>query len=252
MADLSIVMPCYNEASRKNFEYRLNKLYSYMLDDTDIEFELILVNDGSTDNTLEVLEKFAKDKGNFVIVDVISYDKNVGKGYALKQGISHARGTYTLMIDADLNIPLKNIQKFYNYIQIATLHHLVIGNRTNEYNKSPIRKFLTKSAKICTKKLIGIKKNGDTQCGFKMFTTDRVQSILKYIKSDRWLFDIELILYMQALGEKVRYIDVKSRNELPSTINSREALFTSIKELLIILRYKNQTIYKIKKRRNKE
>jgi dolichyl-phosphate beta-glucosyltransferase len=250
MIDLSIVIPCYNEANRKNLIRRLNKIYNYMTYHTDIEFELIFVNDGSTDNTIAMLNEFAQHKTDNVEISIISYERNIGKGFALKQGISKAKGLYTLMTDADLSIPLKNIRRFYDYIIDTDNPQLVIGNRTNEYNKNTTRKLLTMSAKICTKKLIGIHESGDTQCGFKMFPTNEVQSILDFINSDRWLFDIELILYMQALGEKIKYIDVKSRNNLPSTINNKEAITTSIKELLMIMAYKNSTISYIAERKN--
>jgi len=248
MIDLSIVIPCYNEASRNNLLHRLNTLYNYMRYDTDIRFELIFVNDGSTDDTYATLNEFVQNNDGNVQISIISYDKNVGKGYALKQGIEKAEGVYTLMIDADLNIPLDNIQSFYKCICSDENPDLIVGNRINNYNTNITRKFLTKSARFCTTKIIGLKNSGDTQCGFKMFSTSKVQSILRYIKSDRWLLDIELILYMQTIDGQVKYIDVESKNNLPSTINNAEALITSMKELFYIMMYRNQTIHQIQER----
>ena len=170
--DLSIVIPCYNENSRGNFQYRLDKLISFMCENTNIDFEIILVNDGSTDDTLKVI-KYYED--NYEFVKVITYKKNIGKSHALKQGIKRAVGDYTLMMDADLNVPLKNINKFYNYISKATLHHLVIAVRTNKYeNRSSARKFLSRMAHLSTSILLGIPNIKDTQCGFKMFKTDKL------------------------------------------------------------------------------
>ena len=241
--DLSIVIPCYNENSRGNFQYRLDKLISFMCENTNIDFEIILVNDGSTDDTLKVI-KYYED--NYEFVKVITYKKNVGKSHALKQGIRRAVGDYTLMMDADLNVPLKNINKFYNYISKATLHHLVIAVRTNKYeNRSSARKFLSRMAHLSTSILLGIPNIKDTQCGFKMFKTDKAVRILPCIRSKRWLFDIELILYMQAQGIKVRTYDVKAREDVPSTINSMEALKSSIKELLMIVFTRRSTIKQI-------
>ena len=240
--ELSIIIPCYNEDSRGNFTYRIDKLISYMSENTDINVEIILVNDGSDDNTLPTMKYYEM---MYDYVKVVTYRNNVGKSYAIKQGIKRANGDYCLIMNADLDIPLKNIPKFYNYIKNATLHHLVIGVRKNKYDESFGRRVLSKLAHIDTRLFLNIKNISDTQCGFKMFRTDKAKQILQYIKSKRWLFDIELILYMQALGIKVRCFEVTAKDDIPTAVITSEIYRSGLKELLMIVSSHRRTIRKI-------
>lgn len=106
---LSIVVPLYNE--EKRVVKTLPKIETFIKDfykKTRIKPELILVNDGSVDNTLKII----KDSLNFKNTKIVSYKKNKGKGYALKQGFKKATGDYILFMDADLSTPLKHLYGF--------------------------------------------------------------------------------------------------------------------------------------------
>ena len=240
--DLSIVIPCYNESSRGKFQQRIDKLISFMQDRTSLDFEIIFVDDGSTDDTLEILKSNERE-----FIKIVSYRDNIGKAYALKRGINIAEGKYTLMMDADLYVPLEQIKRFYSYVSGAIYQHLAIAVRSRDTDKvkSLPRKFLSKAAHLSAKVLLGIPDVDDTQCGFKMFNTANVRKILPFMKSERWLFDIELIIYMQALGNRTKCFNVTIQEDMPSTINSFEALKSSIRELLVIMMTRRNTVKQI-------
>ena len=113
---LSIVIPCYNEA--KDIANNVDKVKAYLLD-KNIDNEIILVNDGSKDNTKEVIESIPG-------VKALSYEKNRGKGGAVKYGIEHASGDCVLFMDADLSTDISAIERV---VELAPSYDLVIGSR---------------------------------------------------------------------------------------------------------------------------
>jgi hypothetical protein len=154
------------------------------------------------------------------------------------------------MMDADLSIPLSNIKKFYYYLDTATQHQCIIATRVVNKKKIKARRLLSYLSHKATKLIFGIRFE-DTQCGFKMFDTEKAQMIMPYIKSTRWLFDIELLIYLKALGVKTKSKKVTHKDDLESTLNSKEALKSSIHELVIILLTKGKTIKTLHRIKNK-
>ena len=154
---LSIIIPCYNEelTIKDNI---LNRVVPY-LKYKNIKYEIILVNDGSTDKTLE--EMFTIPN-----VNVVSYTPNKGKGYAIKQGLIEAKGDYILFMDADLSTDLKAIE---DVVQFQKDYDLIIGSRHHKASvlvkkQSLLRQFIGFGCRI----LVNMKFHfhfTDTQCG---------------------------------------------------------------------------------------
>ena len=231
---LSIVVPCYNEASRGNFEKRINKVNTY-IKTLNYPCEVIYVTDGCTDNTLEVLKKNNCKVSGYII--------NRGKGSALRFGLNLCKYDTALIMDADLSVSLQNIDYFYKMCDDSTI---IIGNRLyNKKKRSKIRRFISFCSNICLRSLIGIKVK-DSQCGFKMFKIENYNKIKSYIKSRHWLFDMELLLYLEKANVLIYEVPVKWNNNPDSTLQSKEAIKSSIKELLVILREKNKNVKEIK------
>ena len=113
--DLSIVIPAYNEENR--IEKTLPPALKYVenLKKRGVSTEVIVVNDGSTDKTLEILKKFAGR------IKIISYTPNHGKGYALRQGVKSSQGKYIYIADADFSTPIEYVEKFLDEIKQADL-----------------------------------------------------------------------------------------------------------------------------------
>ena len=159
---LSIVIPCYNEA--KDIASNVEKVKSYLLD-KKIDHELLLVNDGSKDNTKEVIESIPD-------VKALSYEKNRGKGGAVKYGIENATGDYVLFMDADLSTDISAIERV---IELAPNYDLIIGSRHAKDSvikkKQPwTRVFIGWCCRVLVKMLFHTKLK-DTQCGFKAMKT---------------------------------------------------------------------------------
>lgn len=229
---LSVVIPCYNEASRGNFKKRIEDVLKYLKECKSISsFEVICVNDGSTDDTLNILQNF----GNSIIL--ISHN-NKGKGYSLKRGFEICTGELCLMMDADLSVPLEYIEQFY--LELKENKNLaLIGSRRCDgaqilNEQSSVRRGIGKISRFITQKILGLDII-DTQCGFKMTRSKYVKEILGNIHSNRWLFDIELLIYLQSKNIKLIEIPVSWGTELESTLRSFNAVITSAWEIIVIL-----------------
>lgn len=229
---LSVVIPCYNEASRGNFKKRIEDVLKYLKECESISsFEVICVNDGSTDDTLNILQNFGNS------ITLIS-NKNKGKGYSLKCGFEICTGELCLMMDADLSVPLEYIEQFYLEL-VENKDLALIGSRRCEGAKiineqSIIRRGIGKISRSITQKILGLDII-DTQCGFKMTRSKYIKEILGNIHSNRWLFDIELLIYLQSKNIKLIEIPVSWGTELESTLRSFNAVITSAWEIIVIL-----------------
>lgn len=228
---LSIIIPCYNEASRGNSDFSLVDRLGYLkfyFEKFERSHELIFVSDGSTDDTVIVIEQYIHDnnlKTWHLLVDV----DNHGKGYSIRKGIEFARGQMILFMDADLAIPLPNIQRF---VDDGDAHSCIIGNRYSEKKNiydSFKRSFISQCSKMLIRPLLPIKV-ADTQCGFKLFPREVVVRNLKVFKVDRWLFDVELLMVLMHSGIKVIEKPLNWDNMIESTV-SNKAVISSLREL---------------------
>lgn len=188
---LSVIVPCYNEQNR--FQSGFNHYFSYLKKQKYL-WELIFVNDGSSDKTLELMRRKALGKRG---IKVISYVQNRGKGYAIVRGIKSARGRYILFTDIDHSVPISTIESFFNYFKKG--FQVVIGSRRVRgakilVHQYPLRELLGRGFTFLVNILIywGIK---DATCGFKAFENRIAKKIFAKIKVYDWAFDAE-ILYL--------------------------------------------------------
>ena len=149
-------------------------------------WEFIFVDDGSKDNTLDILKEY-----NFCHKRIISYKKNRGKGYAVKSGVLSASADKIIFIDVDGSIHPSQIKQM-----IRSLDHydVVVGDRTLKESKmvSPsYRKFTGISFNIMSRILFNIK-NKDSLCGFKGFRRKTIKNLFENLISERWAFDVEI------------------------------------------------------------
>jgi len=181
---LSIIVPVYNEEKRiKPF---LNELYNFTKNKKQLE--IIFVDDGSRDKSLEILKKFRQkeSKGR-----IISYKNNKGKGYAVKQGVIHSNGGKIIFIDADNSIHPKEIGKMSNLLD---KYDVVVGDREHEESKVQISKkrlFIGRFFNYIVRILFQSKVK-DNLCGFKGFKKNVAENLFNDISSTGWVFDVEL------------------------------------------------------------
>src|SRR3989344_3196133 len=176
---VSIVVPCYNEENRiKPF---LTSLIQFSKDNLK-SYEIIVVNDGSKDKTLDVLKEFSKD------IKLISYEKNKGKGGAVREGVLSSIGEKVLFIDADGSIqPDEMLEKLDSY-------DVVVGDRASkdsDVNAIALRNITGKLFNFYVNVLFGYK-TWDNLCGFKGFKKEIAKDLFTDLIAYGWIFDVEL------------------------------------------------------------
>lgn len=196
---ISIVIPAYNEESRIGDS--LKKIIDYFSKRKE-KYEIIVVNDGSKDKTVDVVKKFKK-------VKLINNSTNKGKGFAVKNGVSHAKGDYILFSDADLSTP---IQEFEKLISQINKYDVVIGSRrmkgANIKKKQPFhRRFLGKGFGFVVQ-LLAVWGIDDTQCGFKLFKKEIAKRVFNKQTINGWAFDVEILFITKKLGYKIKEVPV--------------------------------------------
>src|SRR5919108_2458526 len=188
---LSIIIPAYNEAERIGSS--LCVIVEY-LQAQPYPFELIVVDDGSRDATIQVVKAMpcAKEK-----MRLITYTPNRGKGYAIRQGVLASCGEYVLFMDADLSTPVAEIA---NAFALANDHDIVIGSRALNDSQvvvyQPIyRRIGAMIFNLLRDSLVGagIGRFKDTQCGFKLFRGDLARQIFSQTQVDGFMFDVEIL-----------------------------------------------------------
>lgn len=224
---LSVVIPVFNESQR----IQKLKIVIQFLKTTKFSSELILINDGSTDNTLQKMQGFKK-KNKFLI---ISYDVNQGKGYALKQGILASKGQYILFFDIDLSTPLAEFEKFKKYLNT---HDVIIGTRKNTIplltkRQSAVRECMGKAFTSLSKIVLQLNVS-DFTCGFKCFSKKAGYDIFKSLKNNRWGFDAEALFIANKRGYKVKEVPVVWANDPNTKVKFPRDIIISLIELLKI------------------
>ena len=219
---LSIIIPCYNES--KDIADNVLTVKKY-LDDKQIDHELILVNDGSKDNTKEVIES---------IPDVIplSYEPNRGKGGAVKEGILHATGDYVLFMDADLSTDISAIEQV---VEQAPTCDLLIGSRHAKGSvikkKQPaIRVFIGWCCRLLVNMLFHTHLK-DTQCGFKAMRIDVAKKLAEKQLINNFAFDVEYIFIANLNKLTIKELGVTWSDDRESTVSPFKSSIKFFKDL---------------------
>lgn len=195
---ISIVMPAYNE-ERHIYNNILETRQCFI--DAGSLFEIIIVDDGSSDQTLSqakmVMEKNPE-------VKVISLSRNMGKGWALREGVSHVTGDYVAFIDSDLDLHPRQLSLFFEIMQ-AENADVVIGSKRHpdsKLNYPNNRKFISNGYFFLVKYLFGLPIK-DTQTGLKLFKTEVIKKVFPRILVKRYAFDLEVLAVSNHDGFKI-------------------------------------------------
>lgn len=207
---LSVIIPAYNEAKRLpltliDIDKHLREM-KFPSDNLEQTYEIIIVNDGSKDATLEIARRFSHLIKNLKIID----QKNTGKGGAVKRGMMEAKGKIRLFTDADNSTSIDQFNKIIPHLNEG--YDIVIGSRDIKGARLiPPQPWYKRIAGnlgnlfIQTLLLRGI---WDTQCGFKAFTEEAAEKIFPLIKINRWGFDAEILALGKKMGYKIKEIPV--------------------------------------------
>ena len=169
--------------------------------------EVIVVNDGSRDNTADIVRTFAaKDP----VVRLVENPGNHGKGYSVRNGMLHARGQIVLFSDADLSSPIEEAPKLFQALDDGA--DIAIGSRwlraETQTQRQPLhRQLFGRIYNLVLRLTLGLQ-FADTQCGFKAFKQPAVQAIFPLQKIERWGFDPEILFLAKKLKFKIREVPV--------------------------------------------
>lgn len=234
LSDISIVIPAYNEANR--IESSLLVLLDF-LEKSSISAEIVIVDDGSLDDTFQLcfsiasiyMAKVIRSKTSFILA---SYHRNAGKGKAVAVGMLLCSGPKILIMDADGATNFKEILRFDKLIQD---HEMLCGTRKLSRDRHTVlRHLFSKLFRHFKYAILGMRSIDDTQCGFKMLSRNVLNTILPQVKIEGWTFDIELILQCLAKGFSVRSLAVDWHDKSGSKLRLLEDVPTMFTDLCLL------------------
>ena len=227
---LSIVIPCYNEEER--LPQTIEQIERY-LDGRGLGYELILVDDGSSDGTRMVMDAAA---GRSRSVRLEALPHNRGKGRALAEGVAVAKGSEILVTDADLSTPIEELPKLQAELDkgagVAIASRALRGSRV-EVSQPFYRVLMGKAFNLLVQAVLlpGI---WDTQCGFKLFRADVAHEAFAELTTDGFGYDPEVLYRAKRRGVKIAEVPVIWRNSAPTKVSPIKSSLDMFKHVLRI------------------
>lgn len=223
---LSVIVPVYNESNRI---VNIKKIFKYFYQQK-YKTEIIIVDDGSKDDTISKIRKYQKK----LKLKVIHYPNNQGKGYAIQQGILISRGDYILFMDIDLSTPLFQFEKFRKYLKDFDV---LIGTRKIKdaqllKRQHILRETLGKGFTLLSQLILGVKVS-DFTCGFKCFSKKSAKDVFSRMRIKRWGFDSEVI-FIASKQYQIKEIPVVWSNDSKSNVKFPQDIIRSFNELIQI------------------
>lgn len=212
MIHLSVIIPAFNEQRR--IVETLESIGAY-LSGQDFDSEVILVDDGSTDETVEKATETCPS------ISIIKNEKNMGKGHSVRRGVLASKGELVLFTDADLSTPIDEFEKLAAKIDEG--FDIAIGSRSLpdsevEVPQGLLRQSMGKTFNLIVRTVV-LGGYVDTQCGFKCFTRDAAERVFTLQKIDGFGFDVELLYIASLMGLKTDEVPVRWINSPESKVD---------------------------------
>jgi dolichyl-phosphate beta-glucosyltransferase len=199
---LSIVIPAHNEESR--LPRTLGQVFAFLAKQS-YQAEVLVVENGSTDRTLEIAKEFTSRYENLSVL----HEERPGKGWAVRNGMLKARGSYRFICDADLSMPIEELNNFLP--PAMEDFDLAIASREAagalRYNEPAYRHWGGRAINLAIRLLI-LPGLNDTQCGFKCFRAEAAQALFGQQTLVGWSFDIEILYLARRRGARIREVPI--------------------------------------------
>jgi dolichyl-phosphate beta-glucosyltransferase len=227
---LTVVVPCYNEQQR--LPRSIERIEAYLGSRGD-SYELILVDDGSSDGTRRVMDGAAARNP---AVSIVAMPANRGKGRALAEGVRASRGDTVLVTDADLSTPIEELGKLES--ALAAGAGVAIGSRSIKGSRvelsQPIYRVLMGKAFNVLVQIVLLPGIWDTQCGFKLFRGDIAREVFEGLTTDGFGYDPEVLFLAKRKGVKITEVPVVWRNSAPTKVSAVRSSIDMFRHLLRI------------------
>jgi dolichyl-phosphate beta-glucosyltransferase len=229
--DLTVIVPAYNEAAR--ITPTIERILAYLRSQA-YAWELIIVDDGSRDGTVDVVRGLIAGEP---AARLVAYQPNRGKGYAVRTGVLAAQGRRAVFLDADLSTPPEEIGNALR--QLDAGYDMVIGSRALpgsriETKAPPVRRLGTAIFNLVKHLLVGLWRYSDTQCGFKAYRQAAVRPLYERAVIDRFMFDVEILFLAERRHLKVFEMPVRWADAAGSKVRFLEGLINMVRDLLRI------------------
>ena len=241
---LSIIIPAYNEAKRLPLTLvDVDKHLSM----AEYSYEIIVVDDGSKDTTVETTKRLA---GLIKNLRVLENKENHGKGFVVRQGMLSAKGNFRLFMDADNSTSVDQFEQMMPFLSARSgeKYDVVIGSRAISGAKldppEPFYKRILGKGGNLFIQIVAVWGIADTQCGFKCFSEESAEKIFAVARSDRWAFDVEALALARKFGFRIKEIPVRWVNDLRSHVKF-SAYVTTLLEVVKIRWWLVINVYKI-------
>ena len=227
--ELSIIIPAHNEEA--NIELCVNEIVKFCLEQK-LDYEIIISEDGSADDTLKIANKIAEINSN---VKILTSNKKLGKGKAVKNGLLQATKQYVGFMDADMSAPPKEFLRFFNYI---LEYDIVIGSRIlrgdlGEIDRPFSRTLFSRFYSILFQILFNIPIK-DTQCGFKLFRKNVILKLFSDIQISGFAFDTEIIVSAFKKKLKIKEVPIQWSHDYISKVNIMREVYLMGRDILKI------------------
>jgi len=220
----------------------LERVCAY-LSTKDFPYEIVVVDDGSTDNTLQITKSIANNNNH---INILSNERNSGKGYSVRRGMLSARGEYVFFTDADLSTPIEEIEKCLPYL--VNGYDVVIGSRSMPGADIIVHQpwYREKMGKIFNFMVNVVLLRGivDTQCGFKGFKRDVAKKVFSRCRIDGFSFDVEALYLSRKFDYKIKELPIRWENSTLSKVSPVKHSIQMFKDLLGIKMKDLQGYYK--------
>lgn len=198
------MVPAYNEAA--GIDTTITRLVDY-LSSSPRDWELLVVNDGSEDDTAAIVRRRCESEQGIRLVDA----PHGGKGAAVRRGMLEARGQYRFFCDADLSMPPEHIERFFDGQDGNPSFDVAVGSREAPGARrigEPWRRHFIGRVFNWVVRIFAVRGIQDTQCGFKLFTAEASEEIFRLQKLESWAFDAELLFLARKAGYSVGEIAI--------------------------------------------